>query len=81
MVAPSVWDIGRDEEGLSVADEFREIRELRQKFMRAVYDLRDPALGAAYMPQIAERMGLDPNSRLDADTYVDIAQYFDSWAT
>ena len=61
-----------------MTDEFREIRELREKFMRAVYDLRDPNAGLAMGRQIKERMGLDPaDFGDDDDLYMDIAQYFD----
>ncbi len=61
-----------------MADEFGEIRTLREKFMRAVYDLRDPNAGIAMGPQIKERMGLDPAEfGEDDDRYADVAQYFD----
>jgi hypothetical protein len=60
-----------------MADEFRAIRELREKFMRAVYELRHPSTGMAPMDQIGARMGLDPeNNMRDKDLYVEIAQYF-----
>jgi hypothetical protein len=60
-----------------VSDTFREIRELRDQFIRAVYDLRDPSTGRAMANAIMERMGLDPENLDDQGRYADIAQYFD----
>ncbi len=61
-----------------MAGEFDEIRALREKFMRAVYDLRDPNAGMAMGSEIKERMGLDPAEFGEDDQrYMDIAQYFD----
>ena len=45
-----------------MSGEFREIRELRDQFIRAGYDLRDPDTGWAMGNAIMQRMGLDPES-------------------
>jgi hypothetical protein len=45
-----------------VSYEWRETRELRDRFIRAVYDLRDPNTGWAVGNAIMQRMGLDPGS-------------------
>jgi hypothetical protein len=60
-----------------VSDSFREIRELRDQFIRAVYDLRDPNTGGAMGNAIMQRMGLDPENVDDEGRYAEIAQYFD----
>jgi hypothetical protein len=60
-----------------VSDKFREIRELRDQFIRAVYDLRDPNTGWAMGNAIMARMGLDPENFEDEGRYADIAQHFD----
>jgi hypothetical protein len=60
-----------------VSDEFREIRELRDQFIRAVYDLRDPNTGLATADAIMQRMGLDPENVDDQARYADLAQYCD----
>jgi hypothetical protein len=60
-----------------VSDEFREIKELRDKFIRAVYDLRDPNTGRAMGSAIMQRIGLDPENVDDEVRYAEIAQYFD----
>jgi hypothetical protein len=60
-----------------VSDEFREIKELRDKFIRAVYDLRDPNTGRAMGSAIMQRIGLDPENVDDEGRYAEIAQYFD----
>lgn len=61
-----------------MADEFGEIRAQRERFMRAVYDLRDPNAGLAMGKDIKVKMGLDPDEfGEDGDRYMDIAQYFD----
>jgi hypothetical protein len=60
-----------------VTDEFREIRELRDQFMRAVYDLRDPHTGYASGEEVMQRMGLDPDNTGDENRYLDIAKHFD----
>jgi hypothetical protein len=60
-----------------VSDKFREIRDLRDQFIRAVYDLRDPNTGWAMANPIMQRMGLEPENLDDEGRYADIAQYFD----
>ncbi len=60
-----------------MSDEFRETREMRDRFIRAVYDLRDPNTGRAMGNAIMQRMGLDPENSDDEARYADIAQHFD----
>jgi hypothetical protein len=60
-----------------VADRFQEMRELREQFMRAVYDLRDPDTGRAMADAIMQRMGLDPGNLEDEGRYAEIARHFD----
>jgi hypothetical protein len=60
-----------------VSERFREIRDLRDRFIRAVYDLRDPNAGWAMGNAIMARMGLDPENFEDEGRYADIAQHFD----
>jgi hypothetical protein len=60
-----------------VSNRFGEIRELRDRFIRAVYDLRDPNTGRAVANAIMGRMGLDPENLDDQGRYADIARYFD----
>jgi hypothetical protein len=60
-----------------VSDRFREIKELRDQFIRAVYDLRDPNTGRAMGDTIMQRMGLDPESVEDEGRYAEIAHHFD----
>jgi hypothetical protein len=60
-----------------VSDKFREIRELRDQFIRAVYDLRDPNTGRAMGNAIMQRMGLDPENVDDEARYAEIAQHFE----
>ena len=60
-----------------MAESFREIRELRDRFIRAVYDLRDPNTGQARVNAIMQRMALDPDNPADEARYVEIARYFD----
>jgi hypothetical protein len=60
-----------------VSDRFREIEELRDRFIRAVYDLRDPNTGRAMGVAIMRRMGLDPENLDDEGRYAEIARYFD----
>jgi hypothetical protein len=60
-----------------VSGEFREIRELREEFIRAVYDLRDPSTGRAMGDTIMQRMGLDPDNVDDEGRYAEIARYYD----
>ena len=60
-----------------MSDEFRETGKLRDRFIRAVYDLRDPSTGRAMGNAIMQRMGLDPENFDDQARYADIAQHFD----
>jgi hypothetical protein len=60
-----------------VSDEFREIKELRDQFIGAVYDLRDPNTGRAMGSAIMQRIGLDPENVDDEVRYAEIAQYFE----
>ena len=60
-----------------MSDEFRETEVLRDRFIRAVYDLRDPNTGKAMGNAIMQRMGLDPENFDDQSRYADIAQHFD----
>ena len=60
-----------------VSDRFRDIKELRDRFIRAVYDLRDPNTGRAMGDTIMQRMGLDPEDPDDQGRYAEIARYFD----
>ena len=61
-----------------MTDESSEIREMRERFIRAVYDLRERTTGIAMSRQIKERMGLGPDESSDSDAlYMDIAQYFE----
>jgi hypothetical protein len=63
--------------GSFVASNWRETRELRDRFIRAVYDLRDPNSGWAVGNAIMQRMGLDPENIEDEGRYFEIAHYFD----
>ena len=60
-----------------MSDKFGEIKELRDQFIRAVYDLRDPNTGRAMDNAIMQRIGLDPENSDDEVRYAEIAQYFD----
>ena len=60
-----------------MSDRFREIEELRDRFIRAVYDLRDPNTGRAKGVAIMRRMGLDPENIDDEGRYAEIARHFD----
>ena len=60
-----------------MSDRFREIEELRDRFIRAVYDLRDPNTGRATGDAIMQRMGLDPENIDDEGRYAEIARHFD----
>ena len=60
-----------------MSESFRERRELRDRFIRAVYDLRDPNTGQAMGNAIMQRIALDPDSPDDEARYVEIARYFD----
>jgi hypothetical protein len=60
-----------------VADRFREMRELREQFISAVYDLRDPETGRARAAAVMQRIGLDPENPDDEGRYAEIARHFD----
>jgi hypothetical protein len=60
-----------------VSDRFQEIEELRDRFIRAVYDLRDPNTGRVMAGAIMQRMGLDPENPGDEGRYAEVARYFD----
>ena len=60
-----------------MSDKWREIRELRDQFIRAVYDLRDPNTGQVMANAIMQRIALDPDNPADEARYVEIARYFD----
>ena len=60
-----------------MSDEFRETEGLRDRFIRAVYDLRDPNTGRAMANAIMRRVGLDPEDLDDQARYADIARRFD----
>ena len=60
-----------------MSDEFRETEGLRDRFIRAVSDLRDPNTGRAMANAIMRRMGLDPEDLDDQARYAEIAQHFD----
>ena len=62
-----------------MSDSFQQLRELRDRFIRAVYDLRDPNTGWAVGNAIMQRMGLDPGSIEDEGRYLEIAHYFDEF--
>jgi hypothetical protein len=57
-----------------VSDSFQQLRELRDQFIRAVYDLRDPNTGQVMANAIMQRIGLEPD---DEVRYAEIARYFD----
>ena len=60
-----------------MSDSFQEIRELRDQFIGAVYDLIDPNTGQVMGNAIMQRMGLDPENSDDEGRYAEIARYFD----
>jgi hypothetical protein len=60
-----------------VSDSFQQLRELRDQFIRAVYDLRDPNTGQVMANAIMQRIGLEPDNSDDEVRYTEIAQYFD----
>ncbi|MDQ3862649.1 MAG: hypothetical protein M3317_03965 [Actinomycetota bacterium] len=60
-----------------MSDNFREIRRLRDQFIRAVYDLKDPDTGRTMGNAIMQRMGLEPENADDEGRYREIAQYFE----
>ena len=60
-----------------MSDSFQQLRELRDQFIRAVYDLRDPNTGQVMANAIMQRIGLEPDNSDDEVRYTEIAQYFD----
>jgi hypothetical protein len=60
-----------------MSESFQEIKELRDQFIGAVYDLRDPDTGQAMGNAIMQRIGLDPDNSDEEARYAAIAQYFD----
>ena len=60
-----------------MSDSFQQLRELRDQFIRAAYDLRDPNTGQVMANAIMQRIGLDPDNPADEARYTEIAQYFD----
>ena len=60
-----------------MSDSFQQTRELRDQFIRAVYDLRDPTTGQVMANAIMQRIGLEPDNTDDETRYADIAQYFE----
>ena len=60
-----------------MSDSFQQLRELRDQFIRAVYDLRDANTGQVMASAIMQRMGLEPENSDDEVRYAEIAQYFD----
>ena len=57
-----------------MSDSFQQPRELRDQFIRAVYDLRDPNTGQVMANAIMQRIGLEPDNSEDEVRYVEIAQ-------
>jgi hypothetical protein len=62
-----------------VSYNWQETREQRDRFIRAVYDLRDPNTGWAVGDAIMQRMSLDPENIEDGARYSEIARYFDEF--
>jgi hypothetical protein len=65
-----------------VANEFVEIRDMREQFMRAVYDLKDPRSDAAPHEAIMRELGLvpdlsTPQGRNDNEQYDAIVRYWE----
>ena len=60
-----------------MSDSFQQLKELRDQFIRAVYDLRDPNTGHVMANAIMQRIGLEPDNSDDEVRYTEIAQYFD----
>jgi hypothetical protein len=65
--------------GSFVSYDWQETREQRDRFIRAVYDLRDPNTGWAVGDAIMRRVGLDPENIEDEARYLEIARYFDEF--
>ena len=65
-----------------MGDEFAEIREMRERFIRAAYDRRNPSqAGAASNEVIMRDLGLDPLDMRDIEQYDDIARYWEQLLT
>jgi hypothetical protein len=62
-----------------VSDSFQQLRELRDRFIRAVYDLRDPNTWWAVSNAIMQRMGLDPENIEDEARYFELAHHLDEF--
>ena len=61
-----------------MGDEFAEIREMRERFLRAAYDRRNPSqAGAASNEVIMRDLGLDPLDMRDIEQYDDIARFWE----
>ena len=60
-----------------MSDSFQQLRELRDQFIRAVYDLRDPTTGQVRAKAIMQRIALEPDNPHDELRYAQIAKYFD----
>ena len=60
-----------------MSESFQQLRELRDQFIRALYDLRDPTTGHVMANAIMQRIGLEPDDSDDEVRYAEIAQYFD----
>ena len=60
-----------------MSESFQQLRELRDQFILAVYDLRDPNTGQVMANAIMQRIGLEPDNSDDEVRYAEIAQYFD----
>lgn len=64
-----------------MADEFAEIREMRDKFMRAAYRHRQAPLGIASQDDVMRDLGLNPDPKdnydvKDRNLYYDLARYW-----
>jgi hypothetical protein len=60
-----------------MADQFAEIRDMRERFIRAAYDRRNPSqAGAAPNDDIMRDLGLDPLDMRDTDQYEDIVSFW-----
>src|SRR5918997_4994849 len=73
--------VGGRKGGSFVSFNWQETREQRDRFIRAVYDLRDPNTGWAVGDAIMQRMGFDPENTEDEARYFEIARYWDELAT
>jgi hypothetical protein len=61
-----------------MTDEFAEPREMRERFIRAAYDRRNPSqAGAASNEDIMRDLGLDPLDMRDIEQFDDIARFWE----